>query len=88
MDKNVHKIVETFGRIIQFYVLLDLESSEPHLPTLFYKERHKSDTLAVIDNHNFYDTQTQKRTLWLYDQPSPEGRVGEKVNKLSGSPVS
>ena len=33
--------------------------TKPYLPTLFYGERQKKlDTLAVIDNYNFYDRQT------------------------------
>ena len=43
---------------IYFYILIDLESFQPYLPTLFYD----TDTLAIIDNYNFCDTRkyTQK----------------------------
>ena len=47
------------------------------LPRLVYKERQKLDTLAVINNCNFYDTQRQKQTWRFYDQHGPEGRVSE-----------
>ena len=35
----------------------NLESSEPYLPTQYYKERQKPDSLAVIvnDNDRLYD---------------------------------
>ena len=39
----------------------------------------KHDTLAIIDNHNFYDRHTYIRTWRLYDHPGPEGKVGEKI---------
>ena len=43
------------------------------------KKDGKPNTLAVIDNNNFYDTHTltHKRTWQLYDLPGPEGRVSE-----------
>ena len=37
----------------------------------------KPKTLGIINNYNFYDTHTYPRTWRLYDQPGPEGRVGE-----------
>ena len=47
------------------------------------KKDEKPDILAVINNYNFYDRQTNRETnrrIWrLYDQPGPEGRVGEKL---------
>ena len=52
-----------------FDVLLDLESSEPCLPTLVYEEKQKPDTLATINNYNFYEWQTYMRTWRLHDQP-------------------
>ena len=65
-------------------VLLDLESSEPCLPTLFGEKRQKYDNLAVTDNYNFCDRHTDIHTdrwTWqLYDQLGPEGQVGENAN--------
>ena len=46
---------------------------------LVYEERQKPDTLAVIDNHNFFDRHTYIRIRRLYDRPGPEGPVGENV---------
>ena len=42
------------------------------------KKYKKPDTLAVINNYNFCDIHTDRRTWLLYDQPGQEGRVGEK----------
>ena len=41
------------------------------------KKEKNPDTLAVINNYNFCDTHTDKRTWRLYDRPGPEGRVCE-----------
>ena len=41
------------------------------------KKDKKPDTLAVIDNHKFYDRHTDRRTWRLYVRPNPEGRVGK-----------
>ena len=41
------------------------------------KKDDKPDTLAVIDNYNFYDRHTYIRTWQLFDRPGPEGQVGE-----------
>ena len=50
------------------------------------KKRKKTDTLVVIDNYHFYDIrtdrQTERQTWRLYDQPDPEGRVGEEEKNL------
>ena len=45
-----------------FDVLLDLDSLEPYVPTLFEQERQKLKLLAVIDNYNFYDRHTDTQT--------------------------
>ena len=42
------------------------------------KKDKKLDNLAIINNYNFYERHTYIRTWRLYDQPGPEGRVGEK----------
>ena len=80
MDKNFIQIVITLEPIMHFDVLLDLEYSEPYLHTLFYEERQKTDTLAVIDNYNSCDKQTHTPKLRLSDRPGPAGRVGENGN--------
>ena len=41
------------------------------------KKDDKPDTLAVINNYNFYERHTHLRTWQLYNRP--EGRVGEKT---------
>ena len=41
------------------------------------KKDVKPDTFAVINNYNFYDRHTDRRTWRLYDRPGPEDRVGE-----------
>ena len=43
----------------------------PHL--VFIKKDTKLDTLAIIDNYNFYDTQTDMKNLWPTrpKKPSP-----------------
>ena len=46
------------------------------------------DTVAVIENYMFFwhtDRHTHRWTLQPYDQPGPEGQVGEN---LSEAPVS
>ena len=49
------------------------------------KKYKKSDTLDVIDNYNFCDIQTDRRTWRPYDRPGPEDRVGEKEH--NGLPI-
>ena len=44
------------------------------------KNDKKSNTLAIIDNYNFYDIHTDRRTWRHYDRPGPEGRVGENFS--------
>ena len=60
MMKNFGKIVVTFD------VLLDLESLEPYLPTIFYEKKQKNS-----DHYNFYDTQTNIATLSLNRPKEP-----------------
>ena len=40
-QKTLLKWLQLLNRSCNFDVLLDLESSEPYLPTLFYEERQK-----------------------------------------------
>ena len=68
-------------RSCNFDVILDFESLGPYVPTKFLMKK-KSDHLKAIDNYNFYDRHTW-RTSRLYDQPGPEGRVGELANIFS-----
>ena len=70
-----------------FDVLLDLESLEPCYPLLNEERQKKTDTLAVIDNHNLCDIPTDRQTWQLYDWPGPEGRVGKTVFSSSFNQV-
>ena len=51
------------------------------------KKDKKPDTMADIDNYNFYDRQTDIhtdiRTWRLYDRPGPEGRVSENLKFIN-----
>ena len=65
---------------MQFHVLLDIESTKKtYLHNQFLKKDIKPDTLA--------DTQTYIRTWQLYDQPGPEGRIGENTLGLLVSEI-
>ena len=44
------------------------------------KKDKKPDKLVVINNYNYCDIQTDRRTWPLYDQPGPEGRVRENMS--------
>ena len=76
-DKKHCKLFVSFKPIMQFDVLLNLQSLEPYLPTLSYEKGQYFDPLAIIDNYNFCDMHTYKRTWRLYDQPNQEGHVAE-----------
>ena len=55
------------------------------------KKDEKPDILAVINNYNFYDRQTNRETnrrIWrLYDQPGPEGPIGENHSHHTRQPT-
>ena len=44
-----------------FDVLLDLDFLELYKPIYFMKKDKKPDTLAVLDNYNFFDIQTDRQ---------------------------
>ena len=64
-----------------FDVLLDVESLEPYITTLFHR------VFVVINRCNFYDAHTDRhldiQTWGLYDQPSPAGRVQKSGSAFS-----
>ena len=81
MDENIVKIDVTFEPIKHFDVLLDLISHNHMYPLYFMKKDNHPDTLAVVDNYNYYDKETHTPTWRLYDRPGSEGQVGQ--NHLS-----
>ena len=64
MDETCCKICHNFWTNHAMLMNLDLESLEPYLHIIFLKKDKKTDTLAVIDNYNFCDRQTDMATLW------------------------
>ena len=89
MGKKVVKINVTFESLIQFWCPSRFRILRT-ISLYFMKKYKKPDTLAVIDNYNFCDTQTDVATIWPtpprrtknQEEPRQEEKNGLKIYKL------